>query len=181
MVTKTEMENYWKFLSLAYVTEESDDPDNPNGIIEHKLTWCSSSNTFAHNILVFYSIPLELDEFMQVLDERLQMKQQHQTVGLVAKKFRTVGQPSDSLPPPGAPTWAIRKTDSQNGNVRTFIATSLSPSPLLLSLSLPSFLSLSSFFPSHTLLLHVSLSPPFLQAANSQSVGSSELGQEHLN
>ena len=46
MVTKTEMENYWQFLSLAYITEESDDPENPNGIIEHKLTWRSSSELY---------------------------------------------------------------------------------------------------------------------------------------
>ena len=38
------MEKYWKFLSVAYVTEESDDPDNPNGLIEHKLEWTSDSN-----------------------------------------------------------------------------------------------------------------------------------------
>ena len=43
MVTKNEMEKYWKFLSIAYVTEESDDPDNPNGIVEHKLAWRSES------------------------------------------------------------------------------------------------------------------------------------------
>lgn len=37
------MEKYWKLLSLGYVTEESDDDDNPNGIIEHKLPWRSDS------------------------------------------------------------------------------------------------------------------------------------------
>ena len=43
MVSKVENEKYWQYLSLAYVTEESDDPDNPNGIIEHKLLWHSDS------------------------------------------------------------------------------------------------------------------------------------------
>ena len=33
MVSNNEMEKYWKFLSLSYGTEESDDMDNPNGII----------------------------------------------------------------------------------------------------------------------------------------------------
>ena len=28
----------------AYVTEESDGPDNPNGLIEHKLEWTSDSD-----------------------------------------------------------------------------------------------------------------------------------------
>ncbi len=37
------MEKYWKYLSLAYVTEESDDLDNPNGLIEHKIEWRSES------------------------------------------------------------------------------------------------------------------------------------------
>ncbi len=30
---------YWQHITLAYLTEESDDPDNPNGIIEHKIAW----------------------------------------------------------------------------------------------------------------------------------------------
>ena len=30
-------EKYWSYLNLYYVTEESNNPDNPNGIIEHKL------------------------------------------------------------------------------------------------------------------------------------------------
>lgn len=42
-MTKNEMERYWKHLSLEYVTEESDDQENPNGIIEHKLSWRSDS------------------------------------------------------------------------------------------------------------------------------------------
>ena len=46
MLTKSESEKYWNKLSLAYVTEESDDPDNPNGIIEHKLPWRSPSRFF---------------------------------------------------------------------------------------------------------------------------------------
>ena len=37
------MERYWRHLNLDYVTEESDDAENPNGIIEHKLSWRSNS------------------------------------------------------------------------------------------------------------------------------------------
>ena len=36
-----EMDRYWKHLNLYYVTEESDDPENSNGIIEHKIQWRS--------------------------------------------------------------------------------------------------------------------------------------------
>lgn len=43
VVTKGEMEKYWRKLSLVYVMEESVDPNNPNGIIEHKLQWHSQS------------------------------------------------------------------------------------------------------------------------------------------
>ena len=31
------MERYWQHLNLAYVTEESDDPDNPNGLIKTQI------------------------------------------------------------------------------------------------------------------------------------------------
>ena len=37
------MEKYWQFLGLAYVTEECDDPDYPNELIEHKFEWRSDS------------------------------------------------------------------------------------------------------------------------------------------
>ena len=42
-VTKVEFEKYWSKLDLSYMTEESDDPDNPNGIVEHKIPWRSKS------------------------------------------------------------------------------------------------------------------------------------------
>jgi hypothetical protein len=43
ILKQEELEKFWHKLSLAYVTEESDDPDNPNGIVEHKLLWRSKS------------------------------------------------------------------------------------------------------------------------------------------
>ena len=52
------MEKYWKFLSLGYVTEESDDMDNPNGKIEHKLKWRSDSKAtiiIMHVAIIMYS------------------------------------------------------------------------------------------------------------------------------
>lgn len=39
-----EMTFYWQYLSQGYMTEESDDPENPENIIQHKLTWRSQSN-----------------------------------------------------------------------------------------------------------------------------------------
>ena len=45
MVSETEKQKYWVHLNLNYMTEESDDADNPNGIIEHKLPWRSPSKS----------------------------------------------------------------------------------------------------------------------------------------
>ena len=44
VVTANEMEKYWQNLSQAYMTEESDDPESPDNIIQHKLSWRSKSN-----------------------------------------------------------------------------------------------------------------------------------------
>ncbi len=49
---------------------------------------------------------LELNEFMQILDAHAAKKKQ-QPAGLVAKKVRKEGEPSDCLPPPDAPAWAV--------------------------------------------------------------------------
>ena len=42
MVKPSEMV-YWKQLTLEYMTEESDDPDDSSLIVEHKLQWRSQS------------------------------------------------------------------------------------------------------------------------------------------
>ena len=51
---------------------------------------------------------LELDNFMNVLEERL-LKKKPQSAGLVAKKVRRTGTSSSSTPPDNAPVWAIIK------------------------------------------------------------------------
>lgn len=43
VVTEREMDMYWKHLSQAYMTEESDDPDICDNIVQHKLPWRSQS------------------------------------------------------------------------------------------------------------------------------------------
>ncbi len=50
----------------------------------------------------------ELNDFMAVLDGRLS-KKQPQATGLVAKKVRKTGIPSDSVQPQDAPVWAVIK------------------------------------------------------------------------
>lgn len=36
-------------MSFIYMTEESDDPDDPQKLIEHKLPWRSESNKLRDN------------------------------------------------------------------------------------------------------------------------------------
>ena len=54
VVKKNEIDKYWEHFTLLYMTEKSDDPENPNGIVEHKLLWRSSSKysigAFSHSI-----------------------------------------------------------------------------------------------------------------------------------
>jgi hypothetical protein len=55
--------------------------------------------------LILFAI-IELDDFMALLDERL-TRRNDSPIGLVAKKVRKIGLPSETLPPTNAPVWAI--------------------------------------------------------------------------
>ena len=78
---------FWTAMSYSYMTEESDDPDDPNS----------------------------LDKFIDVLDKRLE-KAAKETPGLVAKKERKLGLPSSSIPPMEAPCWAVKCFDTQHSD-----------------------------------------------------------------
>jgi len=52
---------------------------------------------------------------MQALDARA-ARNKHQPPGLTAKKVRKEGQPSGSLAPYDAPSWAVRNTTGQYKN-----------------------------------------------------------------
>lgn len=60
----------------------------------------------------------ELDEFMMVLEQRFSKKQKKAPLGLVAKKVRKIGSPSESPPPFGAPLWAVKKEFQVSGMYR---------------------------------------------------------------
>ena len=45
---------------------------------------------------------------MALLDQRLSAKKVQPAGGLVAKKVRRIGHPSKTVPPAGAPSWAVR-------------------------------------------------------------------------
>lgn len=49
------MSKYWKNLSFKYMTEESDDAEDENAVIEHKLTWRSQSKLFKSLVYILGS------------------------------------------------------------------------------------------------------------------------------
>ena len=55
-----------------------------------------------------FIIIVELNKFIEVLDKRVE-KTTKETPGLVAKKERKEGEPSSSVPPNGAPKWAVKQ------------------------------------------------------------------------
>ena len=84
------MDKYWKCLNVGYMTEESDDPSNPNIITEHKLPWRSKSTYYYNYIMYNYLLLIiELNDFITTLDKRLEDKQAP-IVGVVAKKERVI-------------------------------------------------------------------------------------------
>ena len=40
---------HWKQISFAYITEESDDAEDPLVIVEHKLSWRSQRKSNTHS------------------------------------------------------------------------------------------------------------------------------------
>ena len=108
-VTQKEMERFWKELNQAYMTEESDDSDDPDVIILHKLNWRSQSKLcvcVGHSVCHSVCVCVGLNKYIQVLDSR--KASSRQPPGLVARKRCIIGKPSSSTPPANASTWAIK-------------------------------------------------------------------------
>lgn len=57
---------------------------------------------------MLYSV--ELNEYIEHLDKRLEEKTQKEYVGIVAKKSRKCGTPSTSKAPMDAPSWAVKRS-----------------------------------------------------------------------
>lgn len=53
---------------------------------------------------------------MHVLDVRYAKKNPEKPTALVGKKVRKEGTPSDCLPPPNAPSWAVKDNIGNNNN-----------------------------------------------------------------
>ena len=100
-------------LSLAYVTEESDDPSDSKYIMLNNI-FCFTCKT------IFI---VELNDFMQVLDARVAKKKQ-QPPGLTARKVLKEGKPSECLLPPYAPVWAVKNTGQFSNTCRYRLRTS---------------------------------------------------------
>lgn len=64
---------YWNDLSVVFMTEESNDEDDPNCIIEHKLPWHSTGTCV-------YVIPLPVYMFVLVGDFMLRSFHKNDTV-----------------------------------------------------------------------------------------------------
>ena len=99
---------YWKDVSLEFMSEESDDPDNPNVLIIHKLLWRSKGNlSWPYNIIIVIIITCsELNQFLETLDERYEKKIKKEGV-LVARKQRRIGSTSVTIPQCSAPKWTV--------------------------------------------------------------------------
>ena len=59
---------YWKQLGIEYMTEESDDPTDPNAIVIHPLPWRSESEYFSVSTPVQCPTIAELNAFLLKLD-----------------------------------------------------------------------------------------------------------------
>lgn len=64
-VVKKEEMKYWERLSLAYMTEESDDESDPNSIIEHKLTWRSKGENYNSKMATFEQYSYFLSQILK--------------------------------------------------------------------------------------------------------------------
>ena len=103
---------YWKHLSQAYITEESDDPKNPDNISQHKIPL--NLKVFLRECNNLFISIIELNEYNILLEKCRDLKGQKEVSGLVAKKSRSIGTPSTSLPPPNAPKWALMRESILN-------------------------------------------------------------------
>ena len=104
----------WLKLTYRYMTEESDDEENSNSIILHKIEWRSDSEfkcpfTCMHCLLYTYTPHPVLNKYIDSLDQCLAVVAAKDLPGNVAKKVRKIGEPSTSAPPLDAPAWAIKK------------------------------------------------------------------------
>ena len=90
------------------MSEESDDANDPNIIVVHRLTWRSTGTSLSLECHCDYTIFTDLNTFLNKLDERYDAKVKKQGM-LMAKKVRRIGCLSSSVPPPEAAAWTIDK------------------------------------------------------------------------
>ena len=95
--------------------ESSDEDDK---IIVHHIPWRSPSKLILHNFKYFGLILIfsELDEFVQVLDQRNKESSESSKHYAAKAKERVYGSDAQTSPPVNAPKWAVEKA-RQKGNI----------------------------------------------------------------
>jgi len=90
-----------------YMTEEETD-DEGETIIRHPLQWCSNGIFGEISLLIiYYFTNTALQSLKALLDSRI--KTANSAKGKFILKPRITGEPSLSVPIPGAPSWAIKR------------------------------------------------------------------------
>lgn len=96
------------------MTDESDDENDANVIVLHKLSWRSDCKLLGlcYFISLFF-IFVVLNRFIETLDQRLDKLHPKESVGNVAKKVRKLGDISMSEAPHDAPSWTVANSTSK--------------------------------------------------------------------
>ena len=107
-VTKESEMKLWKEIDQQFMTEESDDYAERTVIVQHKLTWRSSRKSFLIFTNNYFShIMIGLNKLIDELDKRYESKVSREG-GTMPRKERRMGLESTSVPPIGAPKWAVQ-------------------------------------------------------------------------
>lgn len=103
---------YWWQLSVDYMTEESDHPDDPYTLVVHPLQWrLQSKARLSHFhrfelLCLIFTHSAGLCDFLAWLDQQYDDRVKKEGITM-AKKNRKIGFNSTTLPPSDAPDWTL--------------------------------------------------------------------------
>lgn len=104
----------WQQLGIDYMSEESDDSEDPQSIIVHQLKWRSKRQyDHSHNYKHQVALPIQsyhstagLTDFLRQLDERYEARVKKEGTAMV-RKIRKIGSSSCGSPTADAPAWLL--------------------------------------------------------------------------